>query len=94
MISATRSNVKDVFSVRSCLRFFPSTYSIAMKEVSVEESSPTSWTVTMFGWERIPAACASLRNRSWNSRCSTSSSLTARIVFSATRRPMTGSRPR
>ena len=65
-----------------------------MNEVDVAESSPTSCTVTMFGWERMPAACASRRNRSWNSFCSTSSSLTARMVFSATRRPMTGSRPR
>ena len=50
------------------MRFFPSTYSIAMKDVPVSTSSPTSWIVTMFGWESVPAACASRRKRSVNSR--------------------------
>ncbi len=89
-----RSHENATFSFRSCLRFLPSTYSIAMKDVWVSTSSPTSWIVTMFGCESVPAACASRMNRSLNSRCSESSSAVARIVLSATRRPMTGSRPR
>ena len=68
-------------------------YSIAMKEVWVSGSSPMSWIVTMFGWDRIPAVCASRMNRSRNSRDSESSSpkLDVRIVLIATIRPMTGS---
>ena len=92
-MSAIWSQGNFVFSVRSDLRFFPSMYSIAMKEVWVSGSSPMSWIVTMLGWERIPAVCASRTKRSRNSRDSASSSpvLDARMVLIATRRPMTGS---
>ena len=68
-------------------------YSMAMKEARLSVSSPMSWIVTMFGWDRIPAVCASRTKRSRNSRDSESSSPDWEflIVLIATRRPMTGS---
>jgi len=32
---------------------------MAMKDARLSVSSPMSWIVTMFGWERIPAVWAS-----------------------------------
>ena len=68
-------------------------YSIAMNDVRLSVSSPMSWIVTMLGWERIPAVCASRTKRSRNSRDSESSSPVweVRMVLIATIRPMTGS---
>ena len=63
---------------------------MAMKEIFVSGSSPMSWIVTMFGCDRMPAVCASRTKRSRNSVDSESSSpmLEARIVLTATMRPL------
>ena len=92
-MSAIWSQENAAFSTRRPFRVFPSMYSMAMKEIWVSGSSPMSWIVTMFGWERMPAVWASRMKRSRNSRDSESSSpmVEARIVLTATIRPMTGS---
>ena len=71
----------------------PSTYSMAMNEVS--PSRPTSYTVTTFGCCRRPASFASLRNRaSRSARAAPLASAIARSVLTATVRSISGSRAR
>lgn len=65
-----------VFSRISRFRSLPSSSSIAMKKRP--ESSPKSWTTTMFGWPSRAADCASRRKRR------RFSSSPASMIFSAT----------